>query len=253
MNTRARRQAILTRLKEVKSICLADIAAEFNVSTMTIRRDLRRMAEQEIVTLVHGGAVLNEGTASLPAVKARTDFMRQEKSRIAVYCASLVQEGNAIFLDTGSTAAYIAECLQDRQNIAVLTNSILVMNILAHAKGIQLIAIGGFYSDEHKGFFGDVTRRTLEGFHIDIAFCGAGAIDIDKGITSQLPEDGVIKQTMRKQSRQIVIAIDHSKIGSIGFIKICNIADVDKIVTDKKAPAAFIEQAQKLGTPVICC
>ena len=134
MRTKERRQVILTRLENDKNLRIVETAEAMGVSTMTVRRDLQRLAEQGIVTLVHGGAVFNEGTVAMPTVAAREQKMRQEKNTMAAYCAGLIKEGNAVYLDAGSTAKAIAELLLERSNIAVLTHSLSVMNILAAAR-----------------------------------------------------------------------------------------------------------------------
>ena len=166
MQTKNRRKSVLESIKIHKDVTITELAEELEVSTMTIRRDLKRLSDMGIVTLVHGGAVLNEGTTALAAITARAQRMMYEKNRIAAFCASLVKEGNAVYIDTGSTTMEIAENLKERQNISVLTHSLPVQNILAGAKKIQLIAMPGVYDETTKGFFGEMTCRTIRSFRI---------------------------------------------------------------------------------------
>lgn len=108
MHTRERRSALLAALKEKKKVTVAELAKEFEVTTMTVRRDLKRLADENIVTLVHGGAIYNEGGTALASVGVRALLNQQGKSQLGRYCARLVQEGNAIYLDSGSTCMSIA-------------------------------------------------------------------------------------------------------------------------------------------------
>ena len=211
-------------LKERRRVTIEGLAKDLEVSTMTIRRDLRRLADEDIVTLVHGGAVYNEGGAYLPALTVREKTMRREKSAIAEYCAQQIPEGSAVYLDNGSTTVEIADALRGKQNIAVLSHSLPVLNILSHAKNIQLISVSGIYEPRAKGFFGDLALRMLRQFRIDIAFLG--------------------------RAKKKILAVDHTKIGGSSFLKVCDLHEIDGIVTDKFADATFIAKAKRMGIEV---
>ena len=251
MELKNRRQSVMDALRLRKSVKVAELAQELNVSEMTIRRDLKRLADMSIVTLVHGGAVLNEGTTALPNIKARSQKMTKEKNNIASYCAGLIKEGNAVYLDTGSTAMEIAEALRTRKNIAVLTHSLPVQNILSDSEGLQLIAMPGIYDKVKKGFFGDMTCRKIRSFQIDIAFIGCSAVDIKTGVMSPDFQDQAAKKAIIERSSKKVLAIDHTKIGNVMFTQVCPINALDMIVTDKLADKEFVEKVKKFGVEVI--
>ena len=195
-------------LKERRRVTIEGLAKDLEVSTMTIRRDLRRLADEDIVTLVHGGAVYNEGGAYLPALTVREKTMRREKSAIAEYCAQQIPEGSAVYLDNGSTTVEIADALRGKQNIAVLSHSLPVLNILSHAKNIQLISVSGIYEPRAKGFFGDLALRMLRQFRIDIAFLGVTAVDAEDGVMSAVFYEQALKKVLvvrkRKSSPSII-------------------------------------------------
>ena len=251
MQMRNRRQKVMETLKLSKNVRIAELAKELDVSEMTIRRDLKRLADMSIVTLVHGGAVLNEGAATLPNIRARAQKMMQEKSRIASYCADLIKEGNAVYLDTGTTAMEIAESLKSRKNIAVLTHSLPIRNILADSDDIQLISMPGVYNKVKKGFFGEMTCRMISRFQIDIAFIGLSAIDIKTGIMSPDFQDQAAKLAMIERARKKVAVFDHTKIGHVMFTQVCPINSLNMIVTDKLADKEFIERVRRSGVEVV--
>ena len=226
------------------------LAKDLEVSTMTIRRDLRRLADEDIVTLVHGGAVYNEGGAYLPALTVREKTMRREKSAIAEYCAQQIPEGSAVYLDNGSTTVEIADALRGKQNIAVLSHSLPVLNILSHAKNIQLISVSGIYEPRAKGFFGDLALRMLRQFRIDIAFLGVTAVDADDGVMSAVFYEQALKKVLVERAKKKILAIDHTKIGGSSFLKVCDLHEIDGIVTDKFADATFIAKAKRMGIEV---
>lgn len=237
-------------LKERRRVTIEGLAKDLEVSTMTIRRDLRRLADEDIVTLVHGGAVYNEGGAYLPALTVREKTMRREKSAIAEYCAQQIPEGSAIYLDNGSTTVEIADALRGKQNIAVLSHSLPVLNILSHAKNIQLISVSGIYEPRAKGFFGDLALRMLRQFRIDIAFLGVTAVDAEDGVMSAVFYEQALKKVLVERAKKKILAIDHTKIGGSSFLKVCDLHEIDGIVTDKFADATFIAKAKRMGIEV---
>ena len=237
-------------LKERRRVTIEGLAKDLEVSTMTIRRDLRRLADEDIVTLVHGGAVYNEGGAYLPALTVREKTMRREKSAIAEYCAQQIPEGSAVYLDNGSTTLEIADALRGKQNIAVLSHSLPVLNILSHAKNIQLISVSGIYEPRAKGFFGDLALRMLRQFRIDIAFLGVTAVDAEDGVMSAVFYEQALKKVLVERAKKKILAIDHTKIGGSSFLKVCDLHEIDGIVTDKFADATFIAKAKRMGIEV---
>ena len=251
MQTKERRAEVLRELKEKRRVTIDGLARLLSVSTMTIRRDLQRLADQDLVTLVHGGAVYNEGGAYLPALSAREKQMQREKSAIAEYCAQMIPEGSAVYLDNGSTTVEIADALLGKQNIAVLSHSLPVLNILSSAKNIQLISVSGVYEPSAKGFFGDLALRMIRDFRIDIAFLGVTAVDIEDGLMSAVFYEQALKRALIERSRKNILAIDHTKIGGSSFLKVCDLRAVDGIVTDRRADKEFLKKASRMGLSVV--
>ena len=251
MNIRDRRDKVMEALKINKRVFADDLAKDLNVSPVTIRRDLKRLADMSIVTIVTGGAVLNEGTTALPNLRARSQKMIQEKNKIAAYCADLIKEGNAVYLDTGTTNMEIAEAIRNRKNIAVLTHSLPVQNILADSEDIQLISMPGIYCKIKKGFFGEMTCRMINRFQIDIAFIGLSAIDLKTGVMSPDFQDQSAKLAVIERAKRKVAVFDNTKIGQVMFTQVCPINALNMIVTDKLADKEFIEKVKKFGVEVI--
>lgn len=251
MNSRERRREVLHDLQQNKRVYVTELAQKFDVTTMTIRRDLKRLAEANIVTLVHGGATYNEGTAAFPSLAARERIMSSTKDTIGAYCAAMVQEGNAIFLDTGTSIMRIAGALAGRKNIAVLTNSLAVMNILSANPAIQLFSMPGKYDVVTKGFFGDLTCRAIRGFRIDMAFMGLSGLSLEGGLMTTTADDQAIMRTLLETARQKIVVADHSKIGHESLFKVGDLGDVQKIITDKHAEKSFVEGAGRKGVEVV--
>lgn len=251
MHSRERRRELLHDLQQNKRVYVTELAQKFDVTTMTVRRDLKRLAEANIVTLVHGGATYNEGTAACPSLTAREQIMSSQKNTIGAYCAAMVQEGNAIYLDTGSSTMRIASALTGRKNIAVLTNSLAVMNILSANPAIQMFAMPGKYDVDTKGFFGDLTCRSIRGFRIDMAFMGLSGLSLDGGLMTTTADDQAIMRTLIETARQKTVVADHSKIGHESLFKVGELEAVQRIITDKQAEKYFVEGARRKGVDVV--
>ena len=250
MRATERRKYLLEKLKTKKRISVVEMAAELGVSGMSIRRDLHSMESQSIITLVHGGAVYNEGAIAEPSAMVRYRSMWDEKNNIGNYCAGLVHEGNSVFLDAGSTNMKIAEALVNRQNIAVMTHSLPIMNILSQAKGIQLFSLSGIYDATKQAFFGAMTRQQIQRFHIDITFLGVNAIDVEDGLMMPELPDIAIKQALLERSYKTIVVTDHTKIGKKSFIRLCDVSDIQQIVVDKEANEDFVKKLQRKGVEV---
>lgn len=251
MQARSRRKRILDALETQKTVYVKDLAAELDVSDMTIRRDLHRLADMGVTTLIHGGAVFNEGMVTNATANARATKMMKEKERLAAFCAGLVREGNAIYLDTGTTVMEIAKSLKYRQNIAVLTNSLPVQNILSSAEKIQLISMPGIYHAGERGHFGEMTCRMIRSFRIDIAFVGVSSIDIPTGLMTPFFHEQSTKMAMLESAGKKIAVFDHTKIGKTFFTQVCPISALSMLVTDTEADEDFVKAARRKGVEVV--
>lgn len=241
---------MIKELEDNKRVYTKDLAKKFDVSEMTVRRDLNRLSALGLVTLIHGGAVFNEGGATALNVTFRERQMQREKNILGQYCSTLIGEGNSVYLHCGSTLTNIADALITRQNIAVLSNSLQILNMLSAAKNIQLIALPGIYESVHKGFFGDMTQRAVKNFRIDIAFLGADAISLEHGLMLSLPSDAGLVRAVLESARKKIVVMDHTKINRESFVKICDLRDLNQIITDKEADEDFVKKVRRLGVEV---
>lgn len=251
MNLRERRNNLLNELEAGKRVYIKDLAKNFDVSEMTVRRDLNKLSALGLVTLVHGGAVFNEGGAAALNVTFRERQMQREKNLLGQYCSTLIGEGNSVYLHCGSTLANIADALLTRQNIAVISNSLQVLNMLSGAKNIQLIALAGIYEAVNKGFYGDMTQRTVKNFRIDIAFLGADAVSLEHGLMLSVPADAGLVRAVLESARKKILVTDHTKINREAFLKICDMREFNQIITDKQADEDFIRRVRRTGVEVV--
>lgn len=250
MKTIKRRKEIMDQLEKNNSVSITELSEELKVSSMTIRRDLSLFAEQGIVTLIHGGAVLNHGTTLVHSMPFKEEKFREEKKRIASFCANLIHEGSSVFIDCGSTTKEVAEAILQKKNIVVMTNSLPVSNILSTAKNIKLIMVPGVFREKTQGFFGQMTSSFISNFKIDILFLGANGLDLKQGATSPEIIDSETKRSLVKQATKVVLVIDHTKIGVSSFMTVATLKEIDTLVTDKAADPEIIEELKNQGIEV---
>lgn len=250
MDRKERRRLLREELETKGRVSITDLAERWDVSGMTIRRDLARLAEMGIVTSVAGGAVYNEGGTTLMTVAARKDHEGLAKARIGRLCAEHIKEGSAVFLDAGSTCMCVAEALRERKNIAVLSSSLPVLNILAAAPGIQLFSVPGIYEERTKTFYGDLSVRFIRGFRIDVAILGTCALS-EAGLTTAEPLDQALKRALIESARRKVVVTDHSKLGKEALLRVCELRAINTLVTDRLAPKDFLSFVQRKGVEVL--
>ena len=228
-----RKTAIMEQLRQKERVDVTELAALFNVSTMTIRRDLAKLAKDGLVIQEYGGATLKRtGLFEYPIPMKQTVY-RNEKYRIAKQCEHYIQEGDSIFLDAGTTVAELAKLLAERpKRITVMSHSLLVANILATVPEIELILCPGHFRIKSIACMGQLTDNFLASFHIDKLFLGVEGVASNFGLSVPHIADGATKQTLLRRSDWIACMADSSKFGHNFYYKICDLSQVDILVTD---------------------
>ena len=239
MNAIERKRYILDELQRNGSVVITDLAERIQVSSMTIRRDLNAMAEDGMVTLEHGGAVLNNGSLFECSISFKSEINAAEKKRIAAKCMEYINEGDSIFLDTGTTPNELAMLLRGKRNISVLTHSLLVANTAATMRNIKLIMCPGEFRENSMGFLGPLTDDFIQCFQIDTLFLSLEGIDLNDGIS-----------VVVEKAKRVICMADHTKFNKSFFYKIAPITNVDLVVTDTGLDEATQELFRQNNIPL---
>ncbi|MCD8323400.1 MAG: DeoR/GlpR family DNA-binding transcription regulator [Clostridiales bacterium] len=236
----ARKTAIREQLQEHKSVRIADLATQLNVTKETIRRDLKEMEENNELIRTHGGAYILDGVQNDLDPHLRKVIKVPEKEIIAQKCSSLILAGDYIFLDGSTTCWSIARMLTGRK-ITVLTSSLEIANILADSGTVKLHVIGGKFSSDYMDFVGVGTIRALENYYVDKAFISCRSVDLEYGITDTNDDRAKLHQTALAHANQKYLVFDHSKINNVSFSFIAPLTDVDGVITDCTLPTEWQE------------
>lgn len=226
-----RKLSIIKDIQEQGQADINELAAKYEVSTMTIRRDLSKLSEEGLVTLEYGGAVLNSGAVVEYNMYMKEAEFLEEKQRIAQECASYIKEGDSIFLDAGTTVCEVAKCIANRKNITVMTHSLLVANILS-GSDLNVIMCPGQFRKKSMAYIGQFTDDFIDMFQIDKLFLGIEGIDLECGLSVPNVEDGITKRHLIKQAKWVACLADHSKFNQMYYYKICDLGEIDLLVTD---------------------
>lgn len=236
-----RRNTILARLKMEGKVIVSDLAREFDVTEETIRRDLEKLDQEGLAKKTYGGAVIRQnGNADLPySVRKRANVDR--KQRIAELIGEQIHDGDYLMLDASSTAIFVAKYIKHLRNITLITNSVEILLELADKEGWNILSTGGALREGALSLVGASAEKMVRGFHVDLAVCSCKGIDMAMGITDSNERDSEIKQAIFAAADRKILAVDTTKFDNISFVRVCDIGEVDAIVTDTAPTERWVE------------
>ena len=229
--TRERQARVLSVLLDQKHVSIRGLAEGMAVSEATVRRDLKTLADSRKVLLVHGGATLPRETYF--SFDAKHDRHLDAKTVIGRLAANLVQDGEQIFLDSGTTAFTMAQPLAARRGLALIVNSARLA-VELNCPGMNLIILGGQYRPERMDTVGPVALSVLEQLRGFIAFLGADGLSQDFGISAADIDSAHLNRLAVANSREAVLLVDHSKFETASLFKIVDWDKIRRLVTDRR-------------------
>ncbi|WP_413671735.1 DeoR/GlpR family DNA-binding transcription regulator [Massilia cellulosiltytica] len=245
----ARRDAIAARLMRGQPAVSTTLALEFGVSEDAIRRDLRALAADGLCRRVYGGA-LPVSPASTP-MATRVDEARERKEALARVAATLVESGELVFLDNGSTNLALVKFLPADYRLTVATNSIAIAAEVVKRKDMQLIMLGGLV-DPHVGGCVDANAMArLAEMNIDTCFIGACAVSVATGVSAFNVADAMFKRALRDAGQRTVIMTTTEKLGTRAPHRIAAVGEIGKLVLESDAPADAVDALVQAGASIL--
>jgi DeoR/GlpR family transcriptional regulator of sugar metabolism len=226
-----RHDEILNIISRLRNVSVQELTERLNVSEVTIRKDLTFLEEMGSVLRTHGGAKLAEDRALLRNLRTRMQEHQQAKRAVAKRARELVDEGDTIYIDSGSTCYCLAEWIKG-MTLRVLTNSIDVMAALADDPAVSLFSIGGSYRKEAGSFLGPIAEENVRRFQIETCFIGATGISEDGAMASQNVFESQLKRQVMEISQRKVILADSSKYLTGAFSVFARADEIDLLITD---------------------
>lgn len=246
-----RRNAILSKLYLDGKVIVSELSAEFDVTEETIRRDLEKLDKEGLVKKTYGGAVLVQNfSTDLPhSVRKRANV--EAKQTIAEKISHMISDGDCIMIDSSSTVLYLLPFIKNLKNITLITNSVEALIELSDKDDWNIFSTGGKLKRGSLSLVGPSSEKMIRGFHVDYAICSAKGIDLNMGITDSNEKDSEIKQEIFDSAEHKVLAVDSTKFDKISLIKVCDITNVDTIVTDSEPSSNWVEYLKSVNVNLI--
>jgi DeoR/GlpR family transcriptional regulator of sugar metabolism len=246
-----RQEQILDIIRQHSRITLAEISENFGVSEITIRRDVKMLEDLGIVRRAHGGVVYHVEPDNEAPVVRRQQINSSAKQQIAKQAAALVNDGDSIFLGSGSTASYVSQYLKSHDRLTITTNAVTVIQELAPINTINLIVLGGLLRASELSMIGHITEQALREVRVDKVIVGMRGIDITAGLTSDYLPEVMTDRAIMDMSGKVVVLADSTKLGHIASGYVAPIERMTTLITDSKADSNFIAQLRENEIEVI--
>ena len=245
-----RHSKILKTVEILRTVSVQELKDRLEVSEVTVRKDLSFLEDQGLILRTHGGARSAQDVHRLHPLMIRERENPALKRVIARRAAQLVQEGDTIYLDSGSTCQALAEELRDNErSLRVITNALPIMNILANANGISLFTIGGSFRRDAGSFLGPLSLANLADYQIETGFVGATGFTSRGVFSSQnIIESQLKKQVLASSGRRVILA-DSTKLNVRAFSVFARPGDVDILITD--TGGSFQSELSEAGIEVL--
>ena len=224
MNTTQRRYEIYEKLKKDKTVQVSELAKVYSVSLMTIRRDLDSLENQGLAIKSYGGATLNESSSTEPSFEIKEGMSQSDKKEIAIYASTLIQDGDSIYLDCGTTCLELFKRIHHKK-ITIFTNFWKILQYVDRNTKAKIIMAPGVYNPVTQAALSESTIQFFQNYYIDKAFISVLGLDLDYG---------VVKKAILDSSNKRICMVDHTKFHKKYMSKIANIDDFDMIITDDK-------------------
>ena len=245
-----RRRAILEILNRDRRVLVLDLARRFETSQVTIRKDLEELHAHGLIHRTHGGALpAREGALEDPTLREKEKLHRKEKLRIAQTAAGMVQEGQVVILDSGTTTTAIAHSLRHFHNLTVVTNAV---NIAAELSGtaVEVILTGGTLRKNSFSLVGPIAEETLHRLNADVLFLGVDGFDVQYGLSTPNLLEAKVNRVMVEVAKRTVAVCDSSKFGRRSLSLIVPPSALHQVVTDRGVLKSDVRLLKKAGIEV---
>jgi DeoR family transcriptional regulator, fructose operon transcriptional repressor len=246
-----RQASIIERARAQGRVDVGELAADFDVTPETVRRDLTALERHGLLRRVHGGAIPVERLGFEPGLQTRDSTMAPEKDRIARAALAELPDEGAILLDAGTTTARMAEMLPTDRELTVVTNGLPIAMALVARANVKVLTIGGRVRGRTLAMVDQWALRVLSETFVDVAFLGTNGISVERGLTTPDVAEAAVKRAMLRAARRAVVLADHSKVGNDCFARFGELEELDTVVTDDGLDLELAADLQAAGPRVV--
>lgn len=246
-----RQNKILSMLKVHNKLLVNELCEEFCVSSATIRNDLNQLEKKGLLKRTHGGAISCSKACFEPTSSQKARTNSEKKQRIAEYAVNLIENGDTLAIDTGTTTYYLAELISIKSNITVITTDINIANLLEGFSGVTVILAGGMLRKGFSCTTGAITNNILELFNVDKVFIATNAVTPSGDICTPDIEQAKVKQSLIAMGKQTFLLCDSSKFGTHSFARFGSLNDIDTVITDNELDIDIQQHIKETGVSII--
>ena len=242
----SRQKKILSIIQEQKKVLVQDLAKNFDMTEASIRLDLKALEDMDYIKRFHGGArIVQQSSYSL---RITTD--QQIKRKIADRAVTYIGPRETLFLDSGTTVLMMAQALIKFDDLTIITNSIPIATQVGREQNNSVVLAGGSFNYDEQCCEGLMTEKFLDDFSASKAFIGADSVDVTKGLFSNgISMFGYVQKIIH-HSKETILLVDSSKFNKVGAIRICELQDIDIIITDSGLPSPTQNELTGMGIQV---
>jgi DeoR/GlpR family transcriptional regulator of sugar metabolism len=240
-----RQRELLELIQSEPVIAIQDLTDRLGVSSATVRRDLSALSAQGLIQRVRGGAMMVDPLGVEPTWIERGRREVARKRQIAQAACDMIEDGQVVALDVGTTTLEIAKLLARRSNLTVFTASLMAAEVLARGRPTVFL-VGGRVRIQEMSLIGPLAREVVGHFHYDVFLLGAAGWSVEQGLTDFSMDDVDVKHALIEASKQVVAVVDSSKYGMTSLTAITAIDDVDLIITDDGLDPTLRPQIEEL-------
>ena len=240
----------LRLLQEQGHVSVSELSETLDVSAVTIRKDLRRLEQRSLLIRTHGGAMAPVTPVGDVPIDEKAKLNAEEKRRIGAAAAALVEDGDRIILDSGSTTTHIVSHLAGRSRVTVATGSIQIGLEVLKFPDHELIMLGGPVRPSSASVVGEYAQRMLAETSFSRLFLAGDGLDVAYGLTTTSVPEAHLNQAMIEAADQVVVVLDSSKFRRRGLSRICEVGAIDLLVTDTGAPPDVLTALRSAGVRV---
>ena len=251
MYAEERQQWIVENARANGRVDVSEIAETLDVTTETIRRDLKVLERHGLLRRVHGGAIPVERLGFEPGLAARDAVLTTEKERIAKAALAELPDEGSVLLDAGTTTSRLAEALPLDRELVVVTNGLPIAMSLSARPNVTVLLVGGRVRGRTLAAVDSWALSALADTYVDVAFVGTNGVSIERGLTTPDPGEAAVKRAMIASARRSVLLADHSKVGVDHLARFASLEDIDVVVTDTGLDDAYAERLRAAGPRVV--
>ncbi|MEW6081140.1 MAG: DeoR/GlpR family DNA-binding transcription regulator [Bacillota bacterium] len=251
MNARDRRVKLLEYVKSQPITRPAELASALSVSAETIRRDLGHLLKDGLIAKTHGGVVAVKQRGVEIPYAARATKMITEKRAIGRAAARLIEPGDCIIIEGGTTAMELVRSISHKDDLMVATQSIEVAMLLEQLGNIRVFLLGGWVRGKDWIVYGNHALHALKNLHVDKAFIGGAGLSLQHGLTDYFDEEVNMRKCMIEGASETVLMVDHSKFDAVALLTVAPLTAIDVVVTDSRCSPSHIQRLKEAGIRVI--